>query len=263
MNPGYVGTPIVVLNGVLAGNGVNGLEVTGSESTIQGLVIDHFSGFGIDVDGGVDDLIQNNYIGTAADGATGAGNGAGGILVTDGAVAVNIAGNLIFGSPGIDIFGNTTFGTVVIGNFIGTDVTGTQGLGNAGGGIDIDGAHDNTIGGVTAPSLGGGGGNLISGNGADGIDINGDTSLGNHVQGNYIGVDAAGMQSLANHGMASASSSATGARQQHHRRRQGRARRQRHPSGNGGNGGVCHRRRLRQPRPGQPHRHQRRRHRPA
>ena len=40
-------------------------------------------------------------------------------------------------------------GNVVLGNFIGTDVTGTVGLGNALGGVEINGAAGNTVGGTT------------------------------------------------------------------------------------------------------------------
>ena len=52
------------------------------------------------------------------------------------------------GGSGIDIFGSSTYGVVVQGNFIGTDYTGTQPLPNGGAGIDIQGADDNTIGGA-------------------------------------------------------------------------------------------------------------------
>jgi hypothetical protein len=80
---------------------------------------------------------------------------------------------------------------VVQGNRIGTDVTGTQPLGNTTGiALDLDSSL-NTIGG-TEP----GAGNLISGNGADGIDDNGG---GNVIQGNLIGTDRTGTHALPNH----------------------------------------------------------------
>ena len=41
--PGFVGTPIIVLNGSLAGANANGLTITAGDSTVRGLVIDNWS----------------------------------------------------------------------------------------------------------------------------------------------------------------------------------------------------------------------------
>jgi hypothetical protein len=87
---------------------------------------------------------------------------------------------------------------VIAGNFIGTDVTGTQALGNGiahGAGISVGGSH-NLIGtnadgaGDTAER------NVISGGGTgDGIFLGG---TGNVVAGNYIGTDVTGTIALGN-----------------------------------------------------------------
>jgi CSLREA domain-containing protein len=77
------------------------------------------------------------------------------------------------------------------GNFIGTDATGTQDLGN-GYGVDVLQSGGNTIGGPSAGAR-----NLISGNDADGIII---LSSGNTVQGNYIGTKKDGASGLGNSG---------------------------------------------------------------
>ena len=100
-------TPIIVISGAQAGSNVSGLHLTGSGSTIDGLVINQFSGDGIDITGSND---------------------------------------------------------TIRGNYIGTDVTGTQRLGNLGNGITINGTSGNLIGGAAA-----GAGNIISGNYGDGI----------------------------------------------------------------------------------------------
>src|SRR5439155_12617745 len=55
-------------------------------------------------------------------------------------------------------------GDVVAGDYIGTDPTGTTALPNAGSGVFIENSAGNTIGGTTA-----GAGNVISGNGNDGV----------------------------------------------------------------------------------------------
>jgi hypothetical protein len=91
-------------------------------------------------------------------------------------------------------FGNIALGlngsganAIVRGNYIGTDVTGTRSLGNPSNGIHIS-SNNNVIGGLVA-----GAGNVISGNSA-GIVIAGFSSgsVGNVIQGNFIGTDAAG-----------------------------------------------------------------------
>jgi hypothetical protein len=96
------------------------------------------------------------------------------------------AGNVISGngSAGIQITGAQE--TVVQGNFIGTDVTGTMDLGNDDYGVSITefnvsiNATDNTIGGTTP-----GASNVISNNSA-GVLILSSSSTGNLVQGNSI-----------------------------------------------------------------------------
>jgi len=81
---------------------------------------------------------------------------------------------------------------VVIGNYIGTDATGTQDRGNQGSGIFIqNGASSNRIGGTAAGER-----NIISGNNSSGIYIT--NASNNLMQGNYIGVDINGTANLGN-----------------------------------------------------------------
>src|SRR5205823_1051458 len=84
-------------------------------------------------------------------------------------------------------------GNVVQGNFIGTDATGTNALGNVNDGISIDHAPNNEIGGT-----GSGEANLISGNRRDGIRFIDQSATGNVVEGNIIGLDITGRAGLGN-----------------------------------------------------------------
>jgi hypothetical protein len=93
-----------------------------------------------------------------------------------------ISGN---SSSGIQIDGDTATGNQVMGNFIGSDITGTVNLANNSNGIGI-GSGSNTIGGTTPGAR-----NLI----VNGINL----FLGSHdtvIQGNFVGTDVTGTQSL-------------------------------------------------------------------
>src|SRR5262249_40479351 len=77
---------------------------------------------------------------------------------------------------------------IMQGNYIGTDITGTIGLGLQTG-IAIGGGAYNTIGGTAAAAR-----NIISGNIGGIVLTNGGGSFGNVIQGNYIGTDPSGTQ---------------------------------------------------------------------
>jgi len=101
-----------------------------------------------------------------------------------------------WGTPGslesaIHIEGSDATGNRIAGNFIGTDASGTQNLGNAGVGVYVEDAPGNTIGGTAVAAR-----NVISGN-AYGIGIGG-AAKGTTVAGNYIGTDASGTRDLGN-----------------------------------------------------------------
>lgn len=87
----------------------------------------------------------------------------------------------------------TSNGNTIVGNYVGTDPTGTIDLGNGENGILLfQGPAGNTIGGPTPADR-----NLVSGNGNNGIYIQ-DAGTGNTVQNNYVGVDASGDAALGN-----------------------------------------------------------------
>jgi titin len=96
-----------------------------------------------------------------------------------------------FAQGGILLMSNNN---IVTGNFIGTDASGTAALGNGGDGVLIpSGNSGNRIGGTTVAER-----NVISGNGAFGIEITGSGTNGNLVEGNFIGTNAAGSSAIPN-----------------------------------------------------------------
>jgi len=121
---------------------------------------------------------------------TNAGADADGLNITGGSSVVKGLVINRFDDEGIEL--STNGGNTIEGNYIGTDVNGTAGLGNGEGGVRISGAPDNTIGGTADQAR-----NVISGNGK-GVLIVGSGAMGNLVQGNYIGTDGTGTASLGN-----------------------------------------------------------------
>jgi hypothetical protein len=83
--------------------------------------------------------------------------------------------------------------TVIEGNFIGTDASGTKALGNGFKGVAIFAASNNLIGGTTASAR-----NIVSSNRTGGMLISGSGATGNQVQGNFIGTDVNGTANLGN-----------------------------------------------------------------
>ena len=157
--------------------------------------------------------VQANRIGTHPDG-TAAGTfgfapatsaNSRGVVVHDGAQFNLIGGslpgegNLIANNSlhGVALLGDQTSFNRVLGNFIGTDVTGTNALpngtfGSGGDGVWIaNGASRNDIGGSNA-----GEGNVISGNHNNGVHLTGPGTSTNRVLGNVIGPDVTGTRRL-------------------------------------------------------------------
>jgi hypothetical protein len=134
---------------------------------------------------GDDNIVENNRIGTDADGKVAAANRRGGVMIDSAARAI-ILNNLISGSAfqGIHTF-DATDGTIE-GNFIGTNAAGTAALANDDIGIFIELGGHWTI-----------RGNVISGNGSAGISADGDTLT---IENNKIGTNAAGDAAIPNGG---------------------------------------------------------------
>ncbi len=215
--PGFAGSPLIELNGSQVVNHGDGLHLVAGQSTVKDLVINRFGGRGVCLVHGGGDTIVGNYIGTDITGTVALGNQYGGVDIGNGAGGHTIGGttaatrNLISGNgyvseavgegAGVEV---NAPGNIVEGNYIDTDVTGSQPLGNLGAGVFIWSVTGNLIGGTTAAAR-----NIISGNGQgngrfvyppgtlSGVVMLGGS--GNVVAGNYLGTDVTGVHALGNH----------------------------------------------------------------
>jgi parallel beta-helix repeat protein len=196
-----------------------GLNPSGMPGTV-GNVISANGGNGIVLAGSSDNTIADNRIGTSPAGTAAMANRGNGILLTGaadrneiggteytdpstGAVnnptgskgtvppvfVVPALGNLVSGNRGngVDLSRGPRHNTLN-GNFVGTTANGDQRLGNAGDGVLIDRANDNSLIGckfVNNPFVYY---NVLSGNGDNGLRITSSASV--VVQGNFFGVGA-------------------------------------------------------------------------
>jgi len=186
---------------VISGNLFAGVWING-QATDGNAVAGNFIGTSVTGDVALDNGTNPvYYYGTNGGGVVIEGGASGNRIGTDGR-SVDDAGqrNVIAGSDndGIEIIGDTG-GNTVAGNFIGTDVTGTLPLGIARDGVFLaGGASSNWIGvNTNGGTAVGDEGNVISGNGFDGISINANDNV---VAGNKIGTDSTGTASLPNGG---------------------------------------------------------------
>jgi len=145
-----------------------GLQLASNGNAVHGLQIVNFPGPGIGLhSGGRDNVIGGDR--------------------TVGAAPLG-QGNLISrnGNVGIGLW-DTTYNTIR-GNYIGTGPSGTEAWGNRFNGVFISGGSHNQI--ID---------NLISDNGASGVEIQGSQSTNNVISGNFIGTDAGKDSPLGNH----------------------------------------------------------------
>ena len=161
-----IGGTSAAARNVISGNQQNGLEIDGTPAT--------------------NTVVQGNYIGVDVTGAASLANVNRGISLDSDNVTIGGsapgAGNVISANGGIGIIlGGSA--TVVKGNFIGTDPTGTVALGNGDRAIHVGGAN-NVIGGIGASE-----GNVVAytrtaGGTGDGVYL--PFSQGNVIRGNRI-----------------------------------------------------------------------------
>lgn len=191
------------INGVLVDRGASGTTIGGSEDG-AGNVISANARQGVRVSGDGTDftVIQGNVIGTNADGTAELGNGAAGILIDGGAKDTVVGGdhagatNIISGNGahGVRVTGDGTQDSTIAGNLIGTDESGTSAIGNSSNGVRIDGgAVGTTVGGEADLA-----GNVISGNGTQGVRVTGENTDFSAILGNVIGTDSDGVFALGN-----------------------------------------------------------------
>jgi len=176
--------------GILLGGANN--TVGGTTAAARNVISNN--GNGIEINGTGQNLIEGNFIGTNVAGTAGFGNGHG-IVIDTGADSNTVGGtaggarNIISGNvaDGMDISSN---GNLVLGNYLGTDLTGSVAVPNNGMGINIQAGGSNIVGGTATGAR-----NLISANGSFGIQL---SATGNLLQGNYIGIDVSGTKALGN-----------------------------------------------------------------
>ena len=227
-----IGGTSAATRNVISGNASSGIDITGSGNVIQGNFIGTnaagtaqlFNSSGVQISSlsstnnliggtatGAGNLISGNQFGisTQGTGTTIQGNLIGTDITGTKKIPNNIYGiqaigeNMLVGgltpSARNVISGNSSgvfvrgAGSKVRGNYIGTDITGAQALGNSGNGVT---AGDSAVIGGTEPEAR----NIISANGGSGnvaLGINGSGTTAT-VQGNYIGIDVTGTRSLGN-----------------------------------------------------------------
>jgi hypothetical protein len=147
-----------------------------------------FNGNGVDIQGveATGNNVMGNYIGTDPSGTKDLGTSGDGVRISaaDNTVGGTTAGarNIISANDeGVVIVGNGAKGNRIVGNYIGTDASGTKDLGNDTSGVTIVDAPNNTIGGTIAGAR-----NILAFNGEAGVYVIGQSATGNRVLSNYI-----------------------------------------------------------------------------
>ncbi len=192
------GNPSIVLDGVLAGIDSNGLTLEG-DALIQGLALINWDRAGIHISDTPNNRVQNNWSGLNLPyGLAGAPNHYGvysNVFSASGNVvggAQGVAGNVLSGNNYAGLYVAGEGQLAVLGNFIGTDASGTVAVPNPRGIFAV--ATQELVIGLGINGLG----NLISGNEYVGIRL---TDAGGHntfVIGNFIGTDVSGNAPLPN-----------------------------------------------------------------
>jgi hypothetical protein len=213
----FIGVPP---DGSAAGNGNGvGVDITGGGAVIGGPrpedrnVISGNVSNGVLIQIGSQQVIEGNLIGTDITGERGLGNGFAGVVLRPCDSTFTAFDQI---GPGNVISGNGRYGIQldpscggfnrynhIIGNEIGTDASGTLGIGNGSDGVLLGEPIDPSSTGSGLNSFDVIGGpppdrNVISGN-ATGVDIsaqNGPQAQDNAVMGNYIGTDVTGTKGL-------------------------------------------------------------------
>lgn len=196
-------------SGVVVLNNCLGLIIGGTTTAERNIISNNGrlwggvgNGTGIVINGGCTSAqILGNYIGLALDGATAKGNAENGIVVVY-SNNVTIGGNTAAvrnlissnGKQGIVLSadpGTPITGSLIIGNYIGTDLTGTVARGNGQSGIISIFGNNGFFGRANANE-----GNLISNNLEEGIHLVGGS--GNTIYNNLIGVALNGTTAMGN-----------------------------------------------------------------
>ena len=193
------------------------IDVGASSNTVGGAtaaardVISGNTGFGVYITGtGTNgNTVEEDYLGTDATGTVAVplpsppalpGSAhvstyqAYGVVIAGGAAHNTLSDDVVSGNgtAGVYITGASTSWNVVAGDFVGTTYTGKSVLGNGTYGVAlVAGAGSNQVGGTTGAAR-----DIISGNGLAGVFVSGGGTVGNVVEGDFIGTDVTGTAAL-------------------------------------------------------------------
>lgn len=196
--PGGGTLPRIVLDGAGTGAGVDGFQVTGADVTVRGFAIIRFSGSGIQITAGAQRaIVEGNHIGVDETGLTARANAVGVTIASafDPTIGGTTAAqrNVISGNTGDGIAITSASRPLIVGSYIGLTAGGTVALANGGDGIDLGPTAFTAVVGGSAS----GAGNVISGNGGNGIFGHG-ANVQLTVLGNRIGTNADGTTAIPN-----------------------------------------------------------------
>lgn len=179
----------VILDGSATPKGTHGVLITSDHNVVKGLQITAFPGAGIGIAGASYNIIGGDQ--KRGNGQTGEGN-----VISGNSVGIGLADSIegVATDIGVKSGQKVSQGNKIVGNYIGTDATGSKPLGSQGTGVWISGKNvfQNTIGGFTSVDR-----NVISGNMRAGVTLIGGPH-DNTVVGNYIGTDVSGSRALGN-----------------------------------------------------------------
>ncbi|MGH6682811.1 MAG: hypothetical protein ACRECA_02605, partial [Pseudolabrys sp.] len=204
--PGFAGQPLIVVDGsqILPETFTSdtGVLIYSSSNQLKNIAFTGFNWNGLTLEyaDATNNTIAGCWLGIDATGSNAVPNAYQGILIASGASGNTIGGmnalarNVLSGNSqyGIYITDSNTTGNVVLGNFIGTDASGSGAVPNESSGVFVG----NAAGGNTIGSANPAGRNIISGNAGYGIWIS--NTVNNVICGNYIGVNASGETALGN-----------------------------------------------------------------
>ena len=176
---GYYGVQIITAHTNVIGGTAEGARNVISANFYSGVLLSNSA---------TNNSVLGNYIGTDPTGLLDLGNvvyegvriEANSSFNIIGGTAAGV-GNLISGNGADGVIVSSGMGNQILGNWIGTDVTGTNALSNAGAGVDLGSSWNNTVGGLAA-----GAANLIAFNASDGVYVSGSSATNNSVRRNSI-----------------------------------------------------------------------------